>query len=250
MALGAGANILVSDRGIRGAVIDLALLQGIQIQGQEAVAWAGCEMSALAEATVNRGLRGLDNFYGMPGHVGGSIWMNARCYDRSVSDALIWADILTQDGTIRRKETSPAAFRYKYSPFQDMKAVILRAGFYLDRGDVDTLHAHMRQHKTDRTQKGHYLFPCAGSIFKNNRAFGAPSGQIIDRVGLRGHRRGGALVSELHANIIVNAGGATAKDVLDLVLEIEKQVHQELGFRLERELLFVGDWEEVPHGYT
>jgi UDP-N-acetylmuramate dehydrogenase len=101
----------------------------------------------------------------------------------------------------------------------------------------------MEHYYHDRKNKGHFLFPCAGSIFKNNRSFGAPSGELIDRMGLRGYSIGDAQISKYHANIIVNRGSAKAKDIVTLIEYIEEQVKTEYGFTLERELLLVGDWD-------
>ena len=98
--------------------------------------------------------------------------------------------------------------------------------------------------KEDREQKGHFLFPCAGSIFKNNRDFGNPTGKLIDSLGLKGRCIGGARVSELHGNIIVNTGAASAAEVLDLIRLLERKVRESLGFQLEREILLVGQWRE------
>ena len=100
----------------------------------------------------------------------------------------------------------------------------------------------MREILTDRTSKGHFLHPCAGSVFKNNRDFGRPSGAIIDSLGLRGYRRGGAQVSDLHANIVVNTGTATAQDIRELVELVQETVLQRTSHNLECEIMFVGDW--------
>ena len=100
----------------------------------------------------------------------------------------------------------------------------------------------MRDHAADRERKGHFLYPCAGSVFKNNRSFGAPTGKLIDSLGLKGRRAGGAQIAPFHGNIIVNLGGATAADVLALIELAESEVERKLGLRLEREVLLVGDW--------
>jgi UDP-N-acetylmuramate dehydrogenase len=241
--LGAGANILVSDRGIRGIVIDTSRLDGLRVEGELLTAAAGAVMSDVAAASVAAALAGLESFFAMPGRIGGSVWMNARCYERSLSDCLESVEYL--DGSLE-VETVPrrdADWDYKRSPFQERDGVILGATFRLQpAGDPSPLAARMAEVKADRERKGHFLYPCAGSMFKNNRAFGMPSGMLIDKLGFRGKRLGGALVSPLHANIIVNAGGATAADIDALASEIEARVHAELGFALEREVLRVGDW--------
>jgi UDP-N-acetylmuramate dehydrogenase len=107
---------------------------------------------------------------------------------------------------------------------------------------IDTVYKRMQEHERDRNSKGHFDLPSAGSVFKNNRSFGQPTGKLIDNLGLRGYTIGGAKISEAHANIIVNTGTATAREILALIRYVEKQVKQEYGFELERELLLVGEW--------
>lgn len=238
--LGAGANILVADKGIRGAVLDLADLTEIRVEGATLVAQAGAAMSDVSAAAADASLTGLEWVYGMPGSVGGSVWMNARCYDVSMGDVL--SSVEVWDTRRRIINLEPGMFSYKKSPFQSMRAVILSARFALEPGDSTGSWADMRRHKEDRTAKGHYEAPCAGSMFKNNRDFGAPSGKIIDALGFRGKSLGGARVSPHHANIVINAGGATAAEVRRLVEEIQEKVLNTYGFELEPEVLFVGEW--------
>jgi UDP-N-acetylmuramate dehydrogenase len=246
--LGAGANILVSDRGIRGAVIDTTGLLGIELEDGKVWAAAGEAMSGLAATTVGAGYQGLESFYGMPGAVGGSVWMNARCYDRSISDVLDEVEVLTADGAIERMKIDQEQFSYKVSPFQTMDVIILRASFRLRPGDRTTIEPRMHGFRVDRERKGHYAYPCAGSVFKNNREFGAPTGKLVDALGLRGKQIGGARVSEHHANIIVNAASATAVDVLRLTELLERAVKEAYGFALQRELILAGDWQEAASG--
>ncbi len=242
--LGGGANILVADRGIRGLVIDLGRLEGIEVDGERVTAAAGVPMSDLAERASAAGLGGLESFYAMPGHVGGSVWMNARCYERSLSDCLESVRLLTPDLAVETVARAAGDWDYKRSPFQSREGIIVGATFRLAAGaDPQRLRERMREIRLDRQRKGHFAYPCAGSVFKNNRSFGMPSGALIDRLGFRGRRRGGAMVSELHANIIVNTGGATAADVDGLAREIEDKVKAEHGFALEREVLLIGQWE-------
>ena len=240
--LGAGANILVADRGIRGLVIDLGGLAGIHREGNTVEAMAGTPMARLADVAVEIGLAGLEPFTAMPGSVGGSLWMNARCYGVSIADVLAFADILDEKGNERRLPCRKEEFSYKRSPFQSMSALILRGGFRLRRGDYAGLRAEADARRADRERKGHFLHPCAGSAFKNNPAFGAPTGRIVDSLGLRGFSIGGAAVSERHANIVVNRGGATARDVRSLIEHVKARVHERYGFDLEEEILYVGDW--------
>jgi len=246
--LGAGANILVADRGIRGAVIDMSGLQGCTLSQTGRVgilnAWAGTPISDASTHALDHGLSGLEFIYSMPGSVGGSVWMNARCYGRSISEVLSRVEVLNAEGTITDLEVDREQFSYKRSPFQHLRSLILRASFYLTPGDRKQMEERMVSIKQDREEKGHFLHPCAGSIFKNNRAFGRPTGMLIDSLRLKGASIGDARVSKLHGNIIVNAGNARGEDVLELILLLETKVREAFGFELEREILLVGQWQE------
>jgi UDP-N-acetylmuramate dehydrogenase len=245
--LGAGANILVSDRGIRGAVIDLSALRGCR-RGDEASGrpvlscLAGTPVSALCAEALDQRLSGVEFLYSMPGSVGGAVWMNARCYSRSVSDVLGPVVYLDRRGDTRTLQPEPSTFDYKVSPFQGMEALILEASFLLEPGDRERIEREMWEHRADRERKGHFLYPSAGSIWKNNRAFGQPTGRLIDALGFRGTRVGDAMVSDRHANILVNIGEARAAEVLQLMERIEETVRQRYGWQLEREVLLVGDF--------
>jgi UDP-N-acetylmuramate dehydrogenase len=246
--LGAGANILVSDLGIRAAVIDLSALQGCSLsrteRGASLEALAGTAMSDVSSLALQRGLSGLEFIYSMPGSVGGSVWMNARCYGRSLSEVLLGVKYAEPSGVIATKEVNREQFGYKRSPFQDSSCLILSAAFALVPGDIAAMRKQMESIKRDRERKGHFRYPCAGSIFKNNREFGNPTGKLIDSLGLKGRCIGGACVSELHGNIIVNSGSATAEEVFQLIRLLESEVRGAYGFQLDREILLVGQWQE------
>jgi UDP-N-acetylmuramate dehydrogenase len=240
--LGGGSNILVSDLGIRGLVMDMSALRGIQAEEDGLSAEGGALMEEACGFALSRGLGGLAFAAGLPGSVGGAVWMNARCYERSVSDILAQAEVLDADGVVRTVPLIPSQWGYKRSPFQKRGGVILRARFRLEPGDPEKIRAEMRERRADREAKGHFLHPSAGSVFKNNRDFGAPTGRLIDSLGLKGRRIGDAAVAPFHGNIIVNLGKATARDVLSLILLVEAEVKTKLGFDLEREILLAGEW--------
>ena len=232
-------------RRISGLVVHAAALQGIETDGKEIAAEAGSPISAVSEAAAAAGLSGLEFIYRMPGSVGGAVWMNARCYGESIADKLAWVDYLDADGEAGRYVPRRSEFAYKRSPFQDGRRVITRVGFSLKPDARDEIGARMEKHGADRVQKGHFRYPCAGSVFKNNRNFGAPTGQLIDALGMKGIRRGGAMIAPFHGNIIINLGNARAADILELILLAEKRVREAYGFELERELVLVGNWNET-----
>ncbi|MBA7685997.1 UDP-N-acetylenolpyruvoylglucosamine reductase [subsurface metagenome] len=244
--LGAGANILVSDKGIRGAVIDMSELKGFALDNDgerhTLSAMAGTTVNEVCREALRLSLSGLEFLYSMPGSIGGSIWMNARCYGSSISEVLNWVEVLGEKGALRRIKPDSRSFGYKRSPFQGKKVLIYRGAFHLQPGESKDIGQKMIRFEQDRERKGHFLFPCAGSIFKNNRAFGDPTGKIIDSLGLKGYSIGAARISELQANIIVNTGNAKAAEVLELIKFIEEKVNSKLGFVLEREVLMVGEW--------
>jgi len=250
--LGGGANIVAADRGIRGIVLDATAWTGCAFDGHRVEVRAGTEPDAAAEACAVRSLGGLAFLAGMPGTLGGAVWMNARCYGSAVADVLAETRILDEAFRPETVPFRPADFDYKKSPFQDRRVLILSAVFTLTHRPEADLRAEMEAHRADRREKGHYRLPSAGSAFKNNHAFGQPTGKIIDELGLRGLQVGGARVADWHGNIIVNTGGATAADVRRLADEVARRVRAERGLQLECEILFVGDWAEndAAIGYT
>ncbi len=240
--LGGGANILISDRGIRGIVLHMTSIDELTLSEGGLTVGAGREMSEVSERAAAASLGGLEFIFSMPGSVGGAIWMNARCYGSSISDVLEWTEVVDEDLKLTVVPRRPGDFEYKSSPFQGRDQVIVRARFALRADLTSSLLKVMEANRADRARKGHFFAPSAGSVFKNNHAFGDPSGKIIDRLGLRGFRIGGAQVSPYHANIIINSGGATAIDIETLIRHVAARVKDELGFELEREVVSVGEW--------
>jgi UDP-N-acetylmuramate dehydrogenase len=242
--LGGGANLVVSDEGIRGIVLDTTGYKGSEEREDGLYFRAGTSVDDAVEFAAVRGFSGLEFLAGMPGTMGGALWMNARCYDREMADIFREAQVLDQSGihTITSKKED---FSYKKSPFQGKDSLILAVltapGLTTaEEKETAGIRETMAAHRKDREAKGHYRYPCAGSVFKNNRAFGKPTGQIIDELGLKGLTVGGAQVAPWHGNIIINKGGARAADILALVKILEERVREELGILLEREILFTG----------
>lgn len=243
--LGGGSNLLVADRGIRGLVVDMKEFNEYRMEDDGLlILGAGLDISDAAWRTGNAGYSGLEFIFGMPGSVGGALWMNARCYDGEISRVFAWAEVMDRGGGVRRCGKADSEWAYKVSPFQNSDDIILRAAFRVDKGSPDELRRFMNEKRDDRRSKGHFRAPCAGSAFKNDRAFGEPSGVLIDRAGLKGFRVGGAAVSEWHGNIIINDRGARAREIRDLLAVVADKVEQETGFRMETEVQPVGEWEE------
>ena len=243
--LGAGANILVSDRGIRGVVVDMTHFNYCVRNGERLTAGAGLNMSDLTQRALLHSLSGLEFIHGMPGSVGGSVWMNARCYETSICERLSEVGLIDENLDTVRISVDPSDFSYKKSPFQRMDAVITDAVFDLRPGEYHAIRNEMESRRDDRKRKGHYQFPSVGSVFKNNRKFGEPTGAIIDALGLKGFALGGAKIADYHANIVINAGGATALDILSVIEHVERIVRENRGYALEREVLLVGEWSSM-----
>ena len=244
--LGGGANILVADEGIEGIVLDTGGWTG-KADGSGMWFRSGTSLDAAAEIAAEEGLSGLEFLAGMPGTIRGAVYMNARCYGYETSDVLFETDIIDFSGTIPVRQcllTNKDEFGYKRSPFQNRSVFILSASFSLTAKDPAQIRAEMDSYRTDRENKWHYRFPSAGSVFKNNHDFGAPTGKIIGDLGLRGLSISGAQVAPWHGNIIINTGGATAEDIRALTEEVAVKVQTATGFVLEPEILFAGRWRK------
>jgi len=243
--LGGGANIAVSGKGIRGIVLDTCAWKGAEVKDYTVSFNSGTSMDEAAEFAAASALCGLEFLAGMPGTIGGAVYMNARCYGSEIADMLAWTQIIDFNGSgepeEKRVSADKTAFGYKRSPFQGKDNLILAAAFNLKPADANEIKSKMEKNRRDRQEKGHYRFPCAGSAFKNNHDFGKPTGQIIDELGLRGLQRGGAQIAPFHGNIIINTGAATAEDIRALMDEAAAKVKEKTGFTLEPEILFVGN---------
>ncbi|MBU0935843.1 MAG: UDP-N-acetylenolpyruvoylglucosamine reductase, partial [Spirochaetes bacterium] len=175
-----------------------------------------------------------------------AVFMNARCYEREIADAAVTIDYLdVSKHCCDNLQVAPAEWAYKRTPFMPggrlAGAVVLGARFQMSKADPAEIRRRMQELRADRVAKGHFDFPSAGSMFKNNRDFGRPSGAILDELGFRGRRVGDAMVSPKHANIFVNAGQATAADMLQLVQEARRAARECFGFDLEIEVQLMGD---------
>lgn len=245
--LGGGANLLVSDDGIREPVISLEKMNRITVDGCRIRAEAGASVEAVCTAALGSSLSGVEFLYRLPGSVGGAVRMNARCYDRSICEVLEEIVYFDKNGEPMRRTPEDGGFGYKQSPFQENGTVVTAAVFRLREGNPSQIEAEMRANESDRERKGHFRYPCAGSIFKNDRRFGKPSGMLIDEAGLRGLREGGAQVAPFHGNIIINTGEATSTEIRRLIETVRNRVFSAVGCLMEPEVVFAGDWNRYLH---
>ncbi|MDC7221476.1 MAG: UDP-N-acetylmuramate dehydrogenase [Spirochaetales bacterium] len=240
--LGGGANILVSDKGIKGITLSMEKMATVKQEDNTLICGAGLSVNAMVSEALERSLSGLEFLSRLPGSVGGALYMNARCYGAEVADIFDWAEVLTLDHKVKRIPFNKADWAYKISPFQEEGLIILKGAFRLSPGEKSSISSKMNEIALSRREKGHFRAPSAGSTFKNNRDFGKPSGQIIDECGLKGLSLGGASVSDWHGNILINREGASSEDISRLIIEVQNKVKEQTGFYLEPEVLRVGDW--------
>ncbi len=237
--LGGGTNVLVRDGGIRGLTIRLAKsLRGVEIEGERVSAEAGVLYPALANATAARGLRGLEFATGIPGTVGGAVYMNAGAYEGETKEVLRWADVY-RDGKALRMSNEDLELSYRRSILHDHPDwVVLRAGYALAPGDPQELKARIKEFRAQR-MNGSPNRPSCGSTFK--RPPGDFPGRVIEAAGLKGTRIGQIEVSPVHANYFVNLGGGTAGEAIELMALVRERVSERLGIELEPEVRVIGE---------
>lgn len=238
--IGRGSNLLVRDGGIRGAVLKVAEgLSHCEFRGEEVCVGAGYSMIRLAVEAGKMGLTGMEFAGGIPGTVGGAVYMNAGAHGSDLSRILLEAEILFENGEVRVLSNEELSFSYRTSLLQKRKGIVLEARFRLREGDRKKIAATLASYKDRRRQTQPLQMPCAGSVFRNPP--GDHAGRLIEAAGLKGFQIGGAQVSEIHANFIVNRGGATAADVLTLMDHIRCTIKEKFGVEMHPEVLVVGE---------
>ncbi|WP_435924938.1 UDP-N-acetylmuramate dehydrogenase [Paenibacillus sp. DYY-L-2] len=240
MTIGKGSNMLVSDKGVRGAVIKLGQeLEEIRFNGTEAEAGGGASFVRLSIMAGKHGLTGLEFAGGIPGTVGGAVYMNAGAHGSDVSRIFKSAEIVLETGEMVTYGAEDMEFSYRHSVLHGQRGIVTRARFSLETGDRLEVAAAMAAYKDRRRKTQPLQQPCAGSVFRNPP--GDHAARLIESAGLKGRRVGGAEVSELHANFIVNTGQATAEDVLTLMEQIKDTIASKFEIALVPEVFFVGE---------
>jgi UDP-N-acetylmuramate dehydrogenase len=238
--LGRGSDLVVSDDGIRGLVIEVRT-EGSRIDGERYSADAGIQMARAATETQKAGLTGLEYGLAIPGTVGGAVWANAGAHGGETAAVLDEVVVLLADGTEAIRTTPELGFRYRHSRFKDNPdEIVLAAVFRLAPAEPAVIAARLDDIRRWRREHQPLGLPSAGSVFRNPD--GDSAGRLIDSLGLKGRRLGGAVVSEKHANFIVNDRHATASDVRRLVETVRAVVRDRLGIELSLEIEFAGDW--------
>jgi UDP-N-acetylmuramate dehydrogenase len=255
--IGGGTNLVVSDAGFRGMVLRYRAA-AIRAEGTRVTVQAGAELQELVNFTVARGLKGLETLAGIPGWVGAAIYGNAGAYGHSISERVARVEYF--DGaTVGQLDHAACRFRYRESVFKQRKDwVVLSAELHMEEAEAGELQATAAEILAVRNRKFPPTMKCAGSIFKNLlladlpalvqsevpasavREGKVPAAWFLERAGAKGLQRGGIQVAEYHANLIYNAGGGTAAELRELIVELEARVETRFGIRLEPEVQFIG----------
>ncbi|KRL02661.1 UDP-N-acetylmuramate dehydrogenase [Liquorilactobacillus capillatus] len=237
--VGNASNLIVRDGGIRGLVLILIELNQIRVAGDQVTAQAGASLIDTTEAAYKAGLSGLEFAAGIPGSVGGAIFMNAGAYGGEISEVTAAVEVLTRAGEIRLYQNGELDFGYRHSRIQDEDDIVLEAIFELTEAKKKKIRAQMDDFNFLRASKQPLEYPSCGSVFK--RPQGHYTGKLIHDAGLQGFRIGGAQVSLKHAGFIVNIGFATATDYLAVIRHIQETIYAKFQVRLETEVRIIGE---------
>lgn len=239
--LGNGSNLLVGDKGFRGVVIQLYKnFDGIQIEGTKVTAKAGAMLIRVAKEAGRAGLTGLEFASGIPGTIGGAMVMNAGAYGGEMKDVVKAVTVLAKEGEIKTLTGEEMNFRYRGSVIEDEGYIVLEAVMELKEGNLEEIQARINELSVQRKTKQPIEYPSAGSTFKRPEGYFA--GKLIQDAGLRGYQVGGAQISEKHCGFVINAGGATAADVMQLMQDVSEKVYAQFGVTLEPEVKRIGQF--------
>lgn len=237
--LGNGSNLLVSDRGFDGVIIQIYRnMSRIQVSGHHMTVQAGALLSAVAKQALREGLSGLEFASGIPGTVGGAVVMNAGAYGGEMKDVVKSVTVLDEEGAVRKLAREELQMGYRTSLVKKKGYTVLEAVLKLDDGDPAAISARMEELKEQRVSKQPLEYPSAGSTFKRPEGYFA--GKLIMDSGLRGFRVGGAQISEKHCGFVINTGDATAEDVVRLIRQVQDIVYEKFHVKLEPEVRFLG----------
>ncbi len=239
LVLGKGSNLLIRDGGIRGVVVSTEKLKGIERDGDRITAKAGNSLREISDAAIDAELSGFEFASGIPGTLGGGVRMNAGAYDGEMKDVVESVRLLDPEGNVVELESPDLHFAYRHSLLQEKPYYLLSATLRLTPGEKDEIRAKVEDLDERRSSKQPLEYPSAGSTFRRPKGYFA--GKLIQDAGMQGKKVGGAQVSEKHAGFVINAGGATAKDVLDLIHEVQKQIKDQFGVDIETEVIPIGE---------
>lgn len=237
--LGKGTNLVVRDKGVRGWVISLTQgMKKIQLNGEVVEAEGGLPLQRLVQFTIQKGLTGFEPFFGIPGTVGGGLAMNAGAWGAELKDVLRSITLMKDDGEVVERSRPRLKFSYRRLDLPS-SWIILKGRFQLKKGKKEEILERVKSYSEMRKRTQPLDSPSAGSIFKNPKE--GPAGKWIEEAGLKGFRMGQAMISDRHANFIINLGKATAGEVIDLMELVERKIYEKKGISLEREVKVVGE---------
>lgn len=239
--LGNGSNLIIKDGGIRGIVMYLGKLTSIKVDKEVIIAQAGALIADVSKKALEHSLTGLEFACGIPGSVGGALFMNAGAYGGEIKDVLTSAKVVTKSGEIIELQAEQLDLAYRTSNIYDKGYIVLEATFQLQQGDYNAIKAVMDDLTEKRETKQPLEYPSCGSVFK--RPPGYYAGKLIQDSGLQGVQIGGAEVSRKHAGFIINKNNATAAEYIALIEHVQKTVEEKFGVRLEREVRIIGEDE-------
>ncbi len=239
LILGGGTNLLVADKGIRGVVIENAWSEA-SVDGAVVTAASGTPTAHVAAVAARNGILGLEWMATVPGTVGGAVHGNAGAFGTETADVLVDAELMDLNGDSWVATNEELGFAYRTSALQGTPVIVVRARFRGEQGDRDTAVRRIKEMANERAAKQPLAQPNTGSIFRNPP--GDFAGRLIEAAGLKGHRLGGAMVSDKHANFIVNMGDATAGDIRELIRLCQRTVKERCGIDLVPEVEVVGEW--------
>ncbi len=233
LPLGRGSNLLIADEGFDGLVIDTGALRELRHDDRTLIAGAGVRMPKLAQYAAQAGLSGIEFMATVPGDVGGGVAMNAGAFGQQWSDTLSWVEVVERDGQCRRYPAAALSMRYRRT-LLPTGSIVVRAAVNLQQDDREAIRQRMRQMRQQRSNSQPLEQPNCGSVFKN--PVGDHAARLIEAAGLKGYGIGGAQISDVHANFIVNRGDATAHDVLALIRLVQATVKEKFAIELEPEV--------------
>jgi len=236
--IGGGSNLLVKDEGIRGLVVNISGLKKLEINGEDIRAEGGVKLPFLATQVAAKGLTGLEFAAGIPGTIGGAVVMNAGAHGRSMENIITSVVVMDYMGRLSYFNKDELNFSYRSSKLKSGHYIVIETNLKLSYGDINDIKRKMKENLDFRKAKQPWEYPNAGSVFKNPP--GDSAGRLIEAIGAKGWKMGGAQVSEKHANFFVNLGGATSEDVLALIEKIQGEVYHKFKIMLEPEILILG----------
>lgn len=237
--VGKGSNLLVDDKGYRGVIIFTSAMNDVVIFGNEVYADAGVSLTSLAREVGRKGLSGMEKLCGIPGSVGGAVYMNAGAYGGEMKDITLYSDYYSPTLGFGRLEGDEQGFDYRKSAYTGSDKIILGCKIKLCEKNADEIHAEEEEHLRARREKQPLEYPSAGSTFK--RYPGRFTGKMIEEAGLKGFRVGGAVVSEKHAGFLINDNDATCLDMITLIKAVREKVYEKEGVRIECEVKYLSE---------